>query len=127
MSSLRVVVSLCVLLWALCSSAQPTNHSIIFSPVYYSDNTTIAFGADLHFHAYLSRNPWHLVDETTHDNAVWDGGILVDLLSFFPDPWDIGDTVVVYIVADGSNYVGPEAARHEVEVITEHPQYVLDF
>lgn len=127
MSSSRRAISAVVLMWAFGAFAQPVNHTIVFTPIYYSDNTTIALGTDLHFHAYLSHNPWHLVDETTHDNGVWDGGIWIDLLSFFPDPWGIGDTLVVYIVADGSNYVGPEAARHDVEVIVDHPQYVFDF
>lgn len=127
MSLTRTAVFITALVWNFEAFGQPTNHSIIFYPIYYSDGTTLALGLDLHFCAYLSQNPWHLVDETTHDNAVWDGGILVDLLSFFPDPWDIGDTVVVHIVGDGSNYSGPEAARHDVIVETEHPQYVLDF
>lgn len=115
------------LLWNISISAQPANHPIIFSPVYYSDDATLALGSDLHFHAYLSHNPWHLVDETGIDNITWDGGLLVDLLSFIPDQWDVGDTLVIHIVADGSNYVGPEAAGHVVIVTIDVPQYVDDF
>ncbi len=95
--------------------AQAPPHSVIFSPVYFSDGATHPLGADLHFDAYVSVRPDEHLDEISPGGLLADGYVQLECASF-PTQWSPGETLVVYIIADGSNWYGPEGGEFRVEL-----------
>jgi hypothetical protein len=93
-------------------------HEITMVPVVYSDGVTPILVEDLHFDAFISTRPWHMIHETTPCNCVDDHpdgyGVAVDIeCGLFPLAWAFGETLIANITGDGSNYTGPESGEFQ--------------
>ena len=86
---------------------QANPHPVTVSPIVYSDETTVPLGGDIHFLSYITERPAETLNESSLGAVVWDGGLQFDI-SAFATAWAPGETLVIEIRADGSNYAGPE-------------------
>jgi len=103
-----LIISLCMAVFlpgSVLGQANP--HPVTVSPIVYSDETTVPLGGDLHFLTFITERPGETLNETSLGAVVWDGGLQFDI-SAFPTAWAPGETLVIGITADGSNYYGPE-------------------
>ena len=89
------------------AAAQTPPYPVLLTPVVYSDMTTVVLGADMSFQAWIVGNEADIIDLTSPGVAVGDGWIMFDL-SVLPTAWEYGDTLVVNVHGDGSNYPQPE-------------------
>lgn len=114
--AILVVAAVGVLLCMPCVAQTPP-HTIILTPITYSDMTTMVLAVDMSFEAWISTRPAEVISGASPGSTVADGMLLLDV-SAFPTAWAVGETLLMHVHGAGSNYIQPED-REFVGVLTE--------